>query len=127
MKIVRFKWRGDNWNAYLIDKEEMGDFVEDKGDEETAAEVQWDKKEVYFNDKDLSIEIVRHEVVHIATGYHYLENVDPSFYQAEEFFCDLFAYDGEAMLKLSKELNKKLEELKRSPNKNLELVIKDEE
>lgn len=123
MKLVRFKWKGDDWNAYLIDKDEMGEFVEDEIGQETAAEVQWDKKEVYFNDVDLDIQTVRHEVVHIATGYHYLENVDPNFHQAEEFFCDLFAYDGESMLKLSKDLYKKLSELKLSKDDHLELVV----
>ena len=123
MKLVRFKYRGDDWNAYLIDKDEMGEFVEDKADEETAAQVEWDKKEMYFNDVDLNIETVRHEIIHVATGYHYLENVDPSWHQAEEFFADLFGYDGEALLKLSRDLYKKLEELKKSKDDQLELTI----
>lgn len=123
MKMIRFTWRSDDWNAYLVDKEEFSEFVEDKVDEETAAEVHWYKKEVYFNDEDLDIETVRHEVVHIATGYHHIQNLGLDLDQSEEFFCDLFAYDGEDILKLSKELFKKLEELKASKDDNLELVI----
>lgn len=123
MKLVRFKWRNEDWNAYVIAKDEFGDFVEDKGDEDTAAEVQWYKKEVYFNEEHMDIETIRHEVVHIATGYHHIQNLNLNAEQCEEFFCDLFAMDGEDILKLSKELFKKLEELKKSKNTNLELVI----
>lgn len=125
MKFVRFTYKGDKWIAYIVPNDEMGDFVEDATDN-TLAEVQWFKKEVYFSNHDDSIklETILHELFHIAAGYHHVQNCNLDYDQAEEFFCDLFAIDGEEVLKLGKELEKYLVRLRKSTNKNMELTIK---
>ena len=112
MKYVSFSYKGDKWNCYLVPEKEADDFFED---DNTAAEVQFDKREIYINDFFINSEIVMHELFHMAVGYQYVKDSELTFHQSEELFCNLFAQEGIQLVELSKKLNEQLKKLKEHP------------
>lgn len=101
---------GDIWNIYLIDDEDNV-----ISDEESAAETDFDKKEMYIRKGDLTPKIIRHELFHAYFGYCYLANTNNiEISDIEEICCTLFSDRGEKMVEHSNEIFNKLVELKES-------------
>jgi len=119
MKFIQFSYKGDKWHCYLIPHEETEEFFEN---DDSAAEVQFDKKEIYVSDQYIKDYVIAHEVFHMATGYQYVQDSNLTLHQAEELFCNLFAYEGKKLLELSKVLYDKLV-LLQSDNKLEEIVL----
>lgn len=110
MKIVKYTFKGDDWKAYLVPHDEVEEFLGPN----TLAEVQWDKKEIYFDDSELTKEIVKHELIHMSIGYQYVHDSGLNFHQSEELFCNIFAFEGDILLSLSSEIYNSLILLKNS-------------
>ncbi len=127
MKIVRFSYRGDAWVSYLIPKDEMTEFI-DEGTDETAAFIDSSKSEIYFNDdvQYFKLSTILHELLHMARSYQYLDSMSVDFDNAEEFFCELFAEEGETLIELGKNILKAFNKLQKNNIDDDEIVLKEE-
>lgn len=125
MKIVKFSYKGDKWLAYLIPTDEMASFVDDL-DDATAAQIEWEKREMYISEDELKLHTILHELFHMARGYNYVDSCSLTDDQMEELCCELFAYEGEYILKLGKEILKTFHKLQKIKEDEMEIVLTNE-
>lgn len=96
MTNFTFKIFDDIWNAYLIDDED--NIV---ASEDSAAETDFEKQEIYFRSGDLTEIVVLHELFHAYIGYTYTENAQLSQIQMEEVCCTLFSMRHKQIIELA--------------------------
>lgn len=105
MRAIPFKLYGDTWKAYIVSHDK---FMSLHGDDCEAITIIEDKK-IVFNDEDLSLHVVVHELVHAYFSYQYIDSSNLSVLQTEEIFAELFGHKGEELLRLAKKLHKELD------------------
>lgn len=105
-----FKIYDETWNAYLVDDND--DVI---ADADSAAETDFDKKEIYFRSGDLSLIIVWHELFHAFVGYSYIQTASLTQYQMEEVSCEIFAYRWETIVKLGETIYKEMDKVRDNP------------
>jgi len=105
--MVNIKIKGDTWKCSVYDDEE---FLHKFGDG-MAAFCQVDSKQIIFNEDDLTLQTVIHEVAHAYISYlHLIDSAELKVDQIEEIYCEMFAHDGPDILKISKRLFKSLKQ-----------------
>lgn len=115
MKTVRFSYKGDTWNVYLVPAPEMEHLA---GDNETPAYVEPLDQEIYFSDdSELNMPNVLHELWHVAFSYQYVATASLNSDQMEEVSAEVFATEAERILKLAYDLLLALKELRDLKNK----------
>lgn len=120
MKTVRFNYRGKPWVVYLAPEAEIHQLSED---ENCPAFVETGNREIYFSDNyELNLINVLHELWHMAVSSCYIESVNMSQYDMEEFTAELFAHEAEELIHFAKKLLKSLQKLKNMPT-DTEIVL----
>ena len=110
MDFFKYTINEDEWTIYLIDDDDMV-----ISDEDTAADTDFSKKELYFRKGDLALNIVMHELWHVYFGYCYLTDTSElSLSDMEEISAALFSDKGIRMIDRSKDMYNKLLELRES-------------
>jgi hypothetical protein len=107
MNFHRFNVNEDSWSAYLITDE---DHV--IAEEDSAAETDFHKREIYFRRGDLSLADVRHELYHVFFGYTFTRSATLSPGQMEEVAAELFAERGERISQLAVEIFEQLKAMR---------------
>lgn len=93
-KVFKVTIQGDVWNVYLISEDDIG-ILED-GD---YAETDFGKKELYF--RTTTMQIVRHELVHVFVYYTYTDTADLTALQSEELMCEVISWNWDKVSELS--------------------------
>lgn len=115
MKTVRFTFKGDLWNVYLVPAAEMEHLA---GDADVPAYVEPIDQEIYFSDdSELNLPNVLHELWHVAFSYQYIASANLTSDQTEEVSAEVFSTDGERLVRLAHELLTVLKELRDLKNK----------
>lgn len=110
MKTVRFSYKGDVWNVYLVPAPEMEHLA---GDNETPAFVEPLDQEIYFSDdSELKMHNVLHELWHVAFSYQYVATANLNSDQMEEVSAEVFSLESERLVRLAYELLQALKELR---------------
>lgn len=108
MDFFSYTFNEDIWQIFLIENDD-----EVIADSTTAAQVMFDNKEIYFRKESVNLTVVMHELVHVYMGYCYLgSTTDISNIDMEEIFAELFADKAEKIIERSKDIFKRLTELK---------------
>ena len=107
MDFIKYDLYEDTWTLYIIEDDD--DVVTDEG---TAAEVFFEKKEIYFRHSELRLNTVLHELFHVYIGYCYLDHASIDFRQMEEIACSLFADKAETIINRAKDILKQLRKLR---------------
>lgn len=89
----------DVWTFYLLDEDDT--VVMDECDN---AVTDTETLEVHFRKAGVTKEETRHEVWHIIKHYCFTETAELTAHQEEEISAELYAFKGELMDKLSKEI-----------------------
>lgn len=115
MKTVRFTFKGDLWNVYLVPADEMEHLA---GDADVPAYVEPIDQEIYFSDdSELNLANVLHELWHVAFSYQYIASANLTSDQTEEVSAEVFSTDGEKLVRLGYDLLTVLKELRDLKNK----------
>lgn len=98
----------DAWNFYITDNEDTV-----ISEEDAAADTDFEAKEVFIREGELSLGNIKHELWHIFFGYCYLsDTTEISLNDMEEISAALFCDKGERIIERAKEILKLLLELK---------------
>lgn len=97
----------DPWNFYLVSE---GDNT--IADENSEAETDIEKREVYFRRSGVTLLTVRHEMFHLVFSYSFSDTANLDSLQTEEMCAEMFAYQGQKILKLSDEVYLQLLQLR---------------
>lgn len=97
----------DKWHCYLVSDEDNVIV-----DEDSMAETDFSKKEIYVRSGDVTLEVLLHETWHIFFGYTCSATADLTHHQTEELSAELFAMRGQRILDCAKEVYDKLKQLK---------------
>lgn len=103
-KQFKYTFVGHEWTV-LLHKPRAYVAINGK---DSVAIVHEKEKELHFRSDELSLEAVIHEVVHVYAHMFNLVELVLDEDQTEEFFCELFAKHGEAIIKESKHILKRL-------------------
>ena len=101
IKIMDFKWK-----VILLDEEE---YIEKHGDD-AAAHTSEEYREIVFNEEELNLINVKHEVWH---AYRYSMGTHAAGLtanQEEEISAELFAARGDQMTRLARKIHKDLKD-----------------
>lgn len=112
MKYFKHDVNNDVWVFYLCDKENIESLYDHRTDV-AAAFTEPRKKEVYFDEAELNLEIVRHELTHVALHYLFLNDTSIGYNDLEEIFCEFIAHRLDWLNKLIDDVYTKLIELKK--------------
>lgn len=112
MKYFKHIINDEIWCFYLTDKDNM-DSLFDNSNVNPAAFTEPLKKEVYFDEAELSLIVVRHELTHVAFHYLFLQDSGVGFNELEEIFCEFIAHRLDWLNKLINEVHGKLLDLKK--------------
>lgn len=124
MKTIRFTYKGDVWNVYLVPADEMVQLAED---DDTPAFVEPSNKEIFFSDdSELNLSNILHEMWHVAFSYQYIDSAGLSSDQTEEVSAEVFSMEAEILLLLGHDLLKALKELRDKKTKDDEEINLDE-
>jgi hypothetical protein len=105
---MRTKIHGHFWKFEVLEDDEFSKRFEEDKDEFTYAITLKDRREVYFRQSTLNIEVMRHEVFHVYASLTFTDSADVSRSADEEIYAEMFGVQGELMVKLSKRILKKL-------------------
>jgi hypothetical protein len=105
-KIV-IKIRGQDWKVRLVTSEKFAKTVDDKA----AAVTIMARKEIVFNNEDLDLNTVIHELVHAYYHAGCTLSADLTPDQTEELMCELFGEFGAEIIRVSRRLLKHLKEM----------------
>jgi len=107
MNFVKFTVYEEVWCAYVVSDVDHVIAAED-----SAAETDFHKREVYFRRGDLSITDVLHEMWHIFFGYTFTRTANLTPDQMEEVAAEMFAERSSRIIALSNELFEQLKALR---------------
>ena len=100
---------GHDWKVYLHEDEEFcSKYKDESGD---AAFVMPIAKEIHFNEEELTLVVVKHELVHCFYAALCVEAAQLTLDQQEEVFCELIANHGDRILRLARTLYRELKKL----------------
>lgn len=106
MDSMIYRINDDNWTIFNLSKKK---FKRKHG--KRLAITYCDKKRMHLRKDVLSIETIKHELMHIHLHYCFLDSADLDTEQLEEVACEVFAERGTIMEKQAKEIYKKLKSL----------------
>jgi len=107
MNFVKFVVNEEQWIAYVISDADHVIAAED-----SAAETDFHKREIYFRRGDLSLADVRHELFHVFFGYTFTRTAELTPNQMEEVAAELFSERSDRIITLSNELFAQLKSLR---------------
>ena len=113
MKFFKQIINDDVWNIYLADEVDIESLF-DNENKAAAAFTESGKKEMYFDKADLTKDIVRHELTHVAFYYMYLTDANMTFDDVEEVMASFMEHRLDWFVQKSDEIYLKLEELKKN-------------
>ncbi len=102
--MIKVNILGHSWKVYLHTED---DFCRMYGDHD-AAFVLPQEREVHFNEGDLTLRVVKHELTHCYFTLLCVEAAQLSLDQQEEVFCEMMAEHGDKLLRLARHLYKEL-------------------
>ena len=102
--MVKFKVKDDKWTALVFETEEFDRRFE-PGD---AAYCDAANKQLIFDETELDLATVTHEMCHLYISYQYHSSAGLSVDQFEEIICELWAKEGAHILRQSRQLLKLL-------------------
>lgn len=105
MKKMRYDICHDKWRFTVMSQD---DFIrKHKTDDEAMA--TFESYEVDIQEAHLTVETIKHELVHVHLNYCFLESASGlSKADLEEIYCELFARRSDLISKQAKEIFKKL-------------------
>ena len=107
MNFIKFTVNEEQWVAYVVSDADHVIAAED-----SAAETDFHKREVYFRRGDLSLTDVKHELFHVFFGYTFTRTAGLTPDQMEEVAAELFAERSDRIIALSTELFEQLRTLR---------------
>lgn len=116
MKYFKYDINNDIWNIYLTDRENIASLY-DNENVHAAAFVEPRKKEIYFDEAEMNLAVIRHELTHVALHYLFLSDANIAYDDLEEIFCEFIAHRLDWLNKLINEVHGKLLDLKKEENK----------
>lgn len=116
MKFTKHTINDEIWCIYLCDKENIASLYDDESTH-AAAFVEPRKREIYFDEAEINLEIIRHELTHVAIHYLHLADANIGFNDLEEIFCEFIAHRLDWLNKLINDVNIKIQDLKKEENK----------
>lgn len=112
MDFFKYTINEDEWNIYLTDDDD--NVVSEEG---SAAETDFDSKEIHFRRGEVELRTVMHELWHVYFGYCYLDDTtELSLGDTEEITATMFADKAEKIIARAKDIHNKLLELRDKPN-----------
>lgn len=105
--MIKLNILGQDWKIHLHSDE---DFCSKYG-EADAAFVLPSIREAHFNDDEISLLVIKHEVWHIFRAALCTSSASLTSDQEEEISAELFGTHGDHMLRMSRNLYKALKEL----------------
>lgn len=112
MKYFKHTINDEIWNIYLTDKENIASLYDNES-VHAAAFVEPRKKEIYFDQAEINLAIIRHELTHVAFHYLFLADTSIEYNDLEEIFCEFIAHRLDWLTKLINDVSSKLEDLKK--------------
>lgn len=104
----KYIFNEDVWTIYLVDDDDI--VISEEG---SSATTDFSAKELFFRRGHLGLDVVEHELWHVYMGYCYLGDTDEiSLSDMEEITAALFSDKGERIIERSKDIYKKLIELR---------------
>lgn len=101
---IKFTVMGDKWTAVVWEAEDYNKHFGSDSEAITMGQA----KAIHFNKDELTLNTIRHELVHVYSEYLYINSANLSKDQTEEVYAELFAFRGEEMNVLAKKLLKEL-------------------
>lgn len=95
---------GQRWKVHLLDEKK---YIRKWGDD-SAALTAHTTYNMYFNEAELSLEVVLHEYFHAAMASMCITAAKLKPHQVEEVAADVFAQHGKSILKQGKKLYKEM-------------------
>ena len=100
----------DTWNIYLVSDDDNV-----ISDEDSAAETDFESKEIHFRRGNINLNLIMHELWHVYFGYCYLQHTaDIGLGDMEEITAALFADKAEKIIVRSKEIYAQLLEMRKT-------------
>lgn len=100
MKDIKYRFHDDDWTIYLISDNDL--II---SEENNAAEVRFEDREIYFRKGSLTLETILHELFHVYFGYCYLKHTNHMCIEdIEEVSAALFANKGQDMINKGKDI-----------------------
>jgi hypothetical protein len=104
--MIKIKVLDTEWKVFLHEDEDFcNKFPEEEHD---AAFMMPVAKEVHFNEEELTLVVVKHELVHCFYDALCVEAAQLTLDQQEEVFCELIANHGDKILRLARILYREL-------------------
>ena len=103
-KVFKITINDDTWHVYAISEDDHA--ILEEGD---YAETDFAKKELYI--RKPSLQIIRHELIHVFVYYTYTETVGFTPLQTEELMCELISWNWDKINNLSILIKQQLEAL----------------
>lgn len=109
MKYFKYIFNEDEWTIYLIS--DTDDVVTDL---DTAAEVKFIEREIYFRVSSVVLEVICHELWHVYFSYCYLSDTNNmDLHDIEEVSANLFADKGQRIFDTAKVILQRLQDMKK--------------
>lgn len=97
----KVKILGDSWNIYCLEQEEYAKFFGEDSEAVTVYDHGLGIFNIVFSARSLKRSTVAHELVHAFRSYQYTDSAGLNEDQHEEVMCDLIAYRGQALQRLT--------------------------
>ena len=97
---------GAKWKAFFVEEEK---YIRTWGDD-TEAHTLPSKKELYFNNAEITRKTIIHELCHAHYEEMCVGSASLTKNQQEEVFCELFSEHGDKILRLARRLYKEFKE-----------------
>jgi hypothetical protein len=104
MYMIKVQILGNTWKVYLHSE----DSFSRKFNDSDAAFVTTANKEMHFNEGELTLTVVKHEIFHSYHDAMSVHSANLTVEQEEEVCCELFAAHGDHMTRLARKLYKEL-------------------
>jgi hypothetical protein len=107
-RFIKYPINGDTWVVYIVPDDD--EVIEE---DDAAAFIEFDKREIYFRTSEVTESNIRHELWHVHKGYCYLHSAVIDQHNMEEIGAELFADRGPYICEQAKDLCEKLIKLKK--------------
>lgn len=109
---IRTHIKGLDWDIYLLKSNEYEKYIDIEGDN-TLAVCLVNEHKIVFRYEHLSLPTVKHELTHAYAASCFCFQLNLSGEQVAELKCEIMAYHGEELIKLSKKIFKMLKKIEK--------------
>lgn len=103
----KFNLNGDDWEAYLVTKEELIEHYAEDGETEPDAFVDTENRCLFVSERCVSKEILGHELLHMFVESFHINSANLDVDQFEEIIAEFLGYSVDKFIKTRNQLYKK--------------------